>query len=40
MKTKIKEKEKETLISFILDETGSMQSVKSQTISGFNEYID
>ena len=38
MKTKIKEKE--TLISFILDETGSMQSVKSQTISGFNEYIE
>lgn len=27
-------------VSFILDETGSMQSVKSQTIAGFNEYID
>lgn len=26
-------------VSFILDETGSMQSVKGQTISGFNEYI-
>lgn len=26
-------------ISFILDETASMMSVKSQTISGFNEYI-
>lgn len=28
------------LVSFILDETGSMESVKQQTISGFNEYID
>ncbi len=37
---KTKTKEKETLISFILDETGSMESVKSQTISGFNEYIE
>jgi hypothetical protein len=26
-------------ISYILDETGSMQSVKDATISGFNEYI-
>lgn len=33
-------KSKNTLISFILDETGSMQTVKSQTISGFNEYIE
>ena len=27
------------LVSFILDETGSMSVVKQQTISGFNEYI-
>lgn len=27
-------------VSFILDETGSMMSVKGQTISGFNEYLD
>lgn len=27
-------------VSFILDETGSMNSVKDQTISGYNEYID
>jgi len=27
-------------VSFILDETGSMQTVKEATISGFNEYID
>jgi len=30
---------KNLYVSFILDETGSMESVKSQTISGFNEYI-
>lgn len=28
-----------TYVSFILDETGSMLSVKSQTVSGFNEYL-
>lgn len=28
------------LVSFILDETGSMQSVKGATISGFNEYVE
>jgi hypothetical protein len=26
-------------ISFILDETGSMLSIKGQTIAGFNEYL-
>lgn len=31
---------KKMLVSFVLDETGSMEIVKSQTISGFNEYID
>jgi hypothetical protein len=28
-----------TIVSFILDETGSMDAVKDKTISGFNEYI-
>lgn len=27
-------------VSFVLDETGSMSSVKSQTIAGFNEYLE
>jgi len=31
---------KETIVSLVLDETGSMTSVKGKTISGFNEYID
>lgn len=30
---------RETLINFVLDETGSMLEVKDQTIRGFNEYI-
>ena len=30
---------KEMFVSFILDETGSMLSVKQETISGFNEYL-
>lgn len=29
-----------TIVNFILDESGSMQSVKDSTVSGFNEYID
>jgi len=29
----------DTLVCFLLDETGSMCSCKDQTISGFNEYI-
>ena len=29
-----------TLVSLLLDETGSMQVVKGATISGFNEYIE
>jgi len=28
-----------TLITFILDETGSMQSIKDDTIGGFNEFL-
>ena len=31
---------KKLLVSFILDETGSMGTVLDKTISGFNEYID
>jgi hypothetical protein len=34
-----KTKLKELLVSFVLDETGSMETCKSATISGFNEYI-
>ena len=30
----------ETLVNFILDKSGSMESVRSATISGFNEYIN
>lgn len=29
-----------TVVSFLLDETGSMQPIRDETISGFNEYID
>lgn len=29
-----------TLITFILDETGSMQSIKDDTIGGFNEFLE
>ena len=32
-------KTKETVISFLLDETGSMSSIKNDTIEGFNKYI-
>lgn len=28
-----------TLITFVLDETGSMETIKDDTIGGFNEYI-
>jgi len=30
---------KTTFVSFLLDETGSMQSIKDDTIGGFNEYV-
>jgi hypothetical protein len=33
-------KKKNTLVCFVLDETGSMQPFKDVTISGYNEYID
>lgn len=32
-------KPKNTVVNFVLDETGSMLSVKVATISGFNEYL-
>ena len=28
-----------TIMSFLLDETGSMNSVRDKTVSGFNEYV-
>ena len=28
------------VINFVLDETGSMESVRDATISGFNEYVE
>ena len=33
-------KAKETLVHFVLDETGSMNSVRDATIEGFNEYVN
>jgi hypothetical protein len=30
---------KELYVAFVLDETGSMQSIKDDTIGGFNEYL-
>lgn len=38
-KTK-KVKIKDTIVCFLLDETGSMMPIKQKTISGFNEYVD
>lgn len=32
-------KKKTIMVSFVLDETGSMSSVRDSTISGFNEYV-
>jgi hypothetical protein len=28
-----------TLVTFLLDETGSMESIKDDTIGGFNSYL-
>ena len=28
-----------TIVSFLLDETGSMDAVRDKTVSGFNEYV-
>jgi hypothetical protein len=33
-------KPRTTFVSFLLDETGSMQSIKDDTIAGFNAYIE
>lgn len=33
-------KHEETLVVFLLDRTGSMQTVKQETIGGFNGYLD
>ena len=29
-----------TIVSFLLDRTGSMEAIKSETIGGFNAYLD
>ncbi len=29
-----------TFVSFLLDETGSMQSVQAETVNGFNSYVE
>ena len=28
-----------TLVTFLLDETGSMESIKDDTLGGFNSYL-
>lgn len=33
-------KKQRTLVTFLLDRTGSMQSIKPQTIEAFNEYLE
>lgn len=35
-----KKKIKDTLVSLLLDRSGSMESCRAETISGFNEYIE
>lgn len=40
MKTKPTPTEQRTLVTFLLDRTGSMQSIKSDTIGGFNAYLE
>jgi hypothetical protein len=32
--------EQTTLVTFLLDRTGSMQAIKADTIGGFNAYLD
>ena len=36
----VKMSEKTTFVSFLLDETGSMQGIKQNTIGGFNTYLE
>lgn len=38
--TKTKTHNEKTLVAFLLDRTGSMASVKQETIGGFNGYLD
>jgi uncharacterized protein YegL len=40
MAKKKQKEEKRAFISLLLDETGSMQAVKGETISGYNAYVD
>jgi hypothetical protein len=35
-----RQKDPRTLVTFLLDETGSMASIKDDTIGGFNSYLD
>src|ERR1700674_3514907 len=35
-----KQKDQRTLVTFLLDETGSMASIKDDTIGGFNSYLE
>lgn len=39
MKKKVTKTKEKTILNFILDESGSMSSIKSSVISGFNEYV-
>ena len=39
-KSKRRSKSAETLVHFVLDETGSMSGVRDATIDGFNEYVN
>ena len=38
-KSKKAEADQRTLVTFLLDETGSMESIKDDTIGGFNSYL-
>lgn len=40
MSKKTKKSKKATFVSFLLDETGSMQSIKDDTVGGFNAYVE
>lgn len=37
---KVEKSSSETLVNFILDKSGSMESIRHATISGFNEYVN
>ena len=40
MSKKANKPKKATFVSFLLDETGSMQSIKDDTVGGFNAYVE